>query len=93
MEDTTEIAGVSVPSPISMQVAPSTSTSSSRCRNRLRCIARLTCTSPHRASTLTPLQEQAALHCPADLHVTASPLTAPALCCTSAWQRSEMHSP
>ena len=50
MEDTTEIAGVSVPSPISMQVAPSTSTSSSRCRNRLRCIARLTCTSLHGSS-------------------------------------------
>lgn len=44
MEDTTEMAGVSVPSPISMHVAPSTRISSSLCSARLRCMARLTCT-------------------------------------------------
>ena len=43
MEETTEMAGVRVPSPISMQVAPSTRISSSLCRARLRCMARLTC--------------------------------------------------
>jgi hypothetical protein len=46
MEETTEMLGVRQPSPMSMQVASSTSSSSSRCAPRLFCRPRVTCASP-----------------------------------------------
>ena len=43
MEDTTLMEGVRQPSPMSMHVASSTSTSSTRCASRLLCSPRVTC--------------------------------------------------